>query len=667
MKAPVCASMVSRLLSALLVLVGCGASAGQTADSEVSALATEVRELGWIVFSARSESRDWDLFACRPDGSGLRNLTHTPEFNEFAPRFSRDHTRLLFRRLPRAEGIDGNRYGAQGELVVAAPDASAPQVLGDPGELAWASWSAEGNQFATLSLKGVLIHDVFTGQPVRRLDRRGFFQQMTWSPDGRFLLGVANSFGTGWSIARMNVDTGEINAICRVDACTPDWFPDSQGVIFSWRPPGQSGNNGYGWTQLWRADADGLGRSLVFGEDGRHVYGGHISPDGKYVMFTGNMEEDGDPGRDGAPMSLMRLRDAPIIGGESKELRARHPNAQAAPVLSLPTGWEPCWVGVDLFKADAVSTRPLPQTSADRLGAVSRLAADVRSLGWLAFSAKSGSGDWDLFAMRPDGSDLRPITHTSEWNEAGVRFSPDGRRLLYYQIPGADPVDNNTYGTYDLVLARADGSEPELLGAGYQWASWGPDSRHIACLGPKGIRIVDVETRVVVRELPRRGIVSQLVWSPDDRWFAGTANGLGPFWTIGCLDAQVGAIRAVSETDRYNCTPDWMPDSNGLVYARGMIPDQPGRAELWTTTTDGTSRHLIYREEDRHIYGACVSPDGHYVVFTRSDHDLGEVPDIEMALIRFSGTSEETSSPGAARLDLGPGWEPHWTATHIFP
>src|SRR5512136_2993884 len=131
----------------------------------------------------------------------------------------------------------------------------------------------------------------------------------------------------------MNATTGEATAVNRVDCCTPDWFPDPKQVIFSWRPPGQKANKGYGWTQLWRADAAGTSRQLVYGEDGRHVYGGHISPDGRYVLFTGNVQENGDPGHAGAPMRLMRLSDAPIIGGESEELRALHPNARSGPVL----------------------------------------------------------------------------------------------------------------------------------------------------------------------------------------------------------------------------------------------------------------------------------------------------------------------------------------------
>ena len=134
-----------------------------------------------------------------------------------------------------------------------------------------------------------------------------------------------------------------MNPVSKVDCCTPDWFPDGGQLIFSSRPPGQKGNRGQGWTQLWMADADGRNRRLIYGEEGRHIYGGHISPDGRYALFTGNPQEDGDPQHGGAPMGLVRLSDAPIIGGESKELRALHPSAKRGPALVLPTGWEPCW------------------------------------------------------------------------------------------------------------------------------------------------------------------------------------------------------------------------------------------------------------------------------------------------------------------------------------
>ncbi|MBN1442908.1 MAG: PD40 domain-containing protein [Planctomycetes bacterium] len=656
-------------------------------EAAVQRLAEEVRDKGRIVFCAPTRGGDWDLFVCRPDGSDVRNLTRTPDWSEAAPQFSRDGTRLLYRRLSRGETIDGNHYGAQGQLVIARSDATEPAVLGESGEYSWASWSPDGRQVACLSLKGIFFVEIETRKTLRTLPRKGFFQQLVWSPDGRWLGGVANSFGTGWSIARMDPATGEASAVSRVDCCTPDWFPDSLHLVFSSRPPGQKTNEGYGWTQLWMADLEGKRRMLLFGEEGRHIYGGHVSPGGEYVVFAGNMQENGDPGSAGAPMGLIRIADAPIIAGESRELRALHPEAKSGPVLQLPVGWEPCWMppageGDEDAKKPRTEPRPPDETpgSARRDGipddgaAVESLSVELREKGWIVFSSGEGGEEWDLFRMRPDGSDRWQLTDTDEYSEAGARFSPDGTRLLHFRIPAGEPVDNNTYGTHELVISAADGSDAAVFGRDCAWASWGPDSRSLACLDRRGIRIVDVESRRISRELPRRGIVQQLVWSPDGKWLAGTANGLGVAWTIARLDVESGMLGAASETDRYNCTPDWLPDSRRIIYSRGIIPGAQGHAELWVASGDGGERRLLYAEESRHIYGGCVSPDGEYVLFTRSEADLGCVEDsrTRMAIIRWrdapmaSGGSavfreNHAGARSGPRLDLGPGWEPHWT------
>ena len=313
------------------------------APADVAALRAEVRDKGWIAYASRTEKGDLDLFVCRPDGSVKRNITQTSACNEGLPRFSPDGSMLLFRRIPRSGSFDNNRHGELGVLVMSHSDGSQPKDLGGDGELPWASWSPDGKQLLCLSPRGFSMVDVVSLKTLRTFPRKGFFQQPTWSPDGQWLVGVANSFGESWSIARMNIASGESSLVHKLDCCTPDWFPDSHNVIFSWRLPGQAINNNYGWTQLWRNRVDGKEPQLVYGEGGRHVYGGHVSPDGKYVLFTGNMTEDGDPKNGGAPMGLMRLSDAPIIGGASPELQAKFPAAKAGPVLTLPSGWEPCW------------------------------------------------------------------------------------------------------------------------------------------------------------------------------------------------------------------------------------------------------------------------------------------------------------------------------------
>ena len=325
---------------------------GLTQAAETSAaaakLANEVRTKGWIAFSARSEAGDWDLFLMRPDGSERRNITNSHDTNECYPLFSRDGSQLLFRKFPKTETIDGNRYGEQGVPVIAKANGADPKELGKEGDLPWVSWSPDGKQFVCLSLKGISFVDAETGKTLRTLKRNGFFQQLTWSPDGKWLSGVSNAFGASWMVARMNVETGEANAVSQQDNCTPDWFPDSKRMIFSNRHASDVSLGKTGWTQLWMADAGGQHLQLVYAEDGRHIYGGHISPDGNYVLFTGNPQEDGDPANSGAPMAIMRLADAPILGNETPALRKLHPNAKTGPVLPLPAGLEPCWTAAEI-------------------------------------------------------------------------------------------------------------------------------------------------------------------------------------------------------------------------------------------------------------------------------------------------------------------------------
>jgi len=339
-----------RVILALISLVGTLAASGSaqsglpaaptnSSDPRSAELAREVRNRGWIVFGSRTRKGDWDLYTMRPDGSDIRNLTNTPDFNEGLPRFSPDGTRILYRRIPIDERFDNNRHGMQGELVMMNSDGTGVLLFGKVGEFPWASWSPDGRKLACLSPRGIDIHEIATKTVEAHLDRKGTYQQMIWSPDGKWLTGVANSFDTGWTVVRIEVATGAINPVSKADCCTPDWFPDSSTIVFS--------NRAHDWTQLWMADGEGKERRLIFAEDGRHIYGGCVSPDGNYVLFTGNKEEDGDPTNAGAPMGLLRLRDAPMVTGVSLAARKEHPGARDGPVLPLPSGWEPHWTSAN--------------------------------------------------------------------------------------------------------------------------------------------------------------------------------------------------------------------------------------------------------------------------------------------------------------------------------
>ena len=334
------------LIAVLVLAGGLTISGADAADARaVESLRKEVSAKGYLVASIKQARGDWDLVLMRPDGSEQRKLTDTPAWSEAAPRWSPDSRRLLYRRIKTGTVISHDRWGFQGELVVADALARKGRVL---GKHPWGCWSPDGSKISCLSLKGIEILDVTTGTVQRRMKRAGYFQQLFWSPDGKWFCGTANVGGELWTIVRMDVVTGKWNVVSRFRNCTPDWAPDSKQVIFSNRPSNQQG---YGWTQLWIAPGNGGNRKMIYGEDGRHIYGGGLSPDGRYVLFTRCPKDGGGSVRAGARGGLMRLADAPIIGGASPALRKLHPKANDGPVLPLPDLWEPHWTYTDVTAA----------------------------------------------------------------------------------------------------------------------------------------------------------------------------------------------------------------------------------------------------------------------------------------------------------------------------
>lgn len=313
------------------------------ASADVDALAKEVADKGWLVYGARSENGTWDLFLSRPDGSQRRNITSTPDAEEAAPRFSPDGSKLLYRRLKRGAEINHDKWGFQGELILADADGSDSAAFGGEGEFPWASWSPDSGQAVCLFPKGIKVYDMGSKSVAREFARCGIYQQLFWSPDGKWFCGVANNQGESWTVVRVDAASGEVNAARKYQNCTPDWHPDSNHIVLSSRPAGQPGARGYGYTQLWMVSGDGVEQQLLYGEDGSHIYGGAFSPDGQYVIFTKGPKDGSGAEEAGAPMCIVRAKDTPMITGESPDLRKLHPDTKNGPVLMLEKAWEPHW------------------------------------------------------------------------------------------------------------------------------------------------------------------------------------------------------------------------------------------------------------------------------------------------------------------------------------
>ena len=134
----------------------------------VEKLRYEISDKGWIVYCARGDNGSWDLFLCRPDGSQQRNITNTPDFEEAGPRLNADGSKLLYRRMIRWTVIGHDKWGFQGQLMIAEADGNNPVAVGKDKEYPWASWSPDGKKIACLYPKGIEILDLATKKVVRR-------------------------------------------------------------------------------------------------------------------------------------------------------------------------------------------------------------------------------------------------------------------------------------------------------------------------------------------------------------------------------------------------------------------------------------------------------------------------------------------------------------------
>jgi len=71
-----------------------------------------------------------------------------------------------------------------------------------------------------------------------------------------------------------------------------------------------------------------------------------------------------------------------------------------------------------------------------------------------------GRLQYDIWVMNVDGTDLRPLTQSVEW-EQNPEWSPDASLIAYYSA--------TTFGDYRLMVMNADGSDPFYPIAGGQW------------------------------------------------------------------------------------------------------------------------------------------------------------------------------------------------------
>jgi TolB protein len=215
------------------------------------------------------------------------------------------------------------------------------------------------------------------------------------------------------------------------------------------------------------------------------------------------------------------------------------------------------------------------------------------------------TGNWDIYTMKPDGTDLVRLT-TDPAADVGPIWSPDGKRILFgSERDASDP---------EIYVMNADGSDQRRLTrqpGDDSHPHWSPDGSRIVFNSARTTPDLKAEwtkqyheifTMAAdgsdVRQITRAQTVSTYPqFSPDGKKiaFRRTLDEPGFLWdlTLGMRNSEVFVMNAdgsnpvdVSKSAAYDGWPAWSPDGATIVFSSNRAgPANIG--QLYAVDPDG--------------------------------------------------------------------------------
>ena len=269
-----------------------------------------------------------------------------------------------------------------------------------------------------------------------------------------------------------------------------------------------------------------------------------------------------------------------------------------------------------------------------------------------AIAFQSGRVDFDLEEVPLDGSPVRPLVATRQWEDSAV-WSPVAPEYAYVSGDAILLRRRNSAGRdsepLSIVTSAAFSGEEKFRFAS---PSFSPDGASIAySAGYRGVGtawISPVNGGTPARLGKFGGIVGGLSWSPDGRriafdWIPALGGG-----------SRLAVIRVGSEEpmileeEACNFSPDWSPDSSRILCSKGGV--------LYTIPAEGGERQVLGKEYEPL---AAWSRDISYIYAIRNADGKLQLGKLDWKSGVFQPVSEipgdwliNTPLGGAARLSL---------------
>ena len=239
--------------------------------------------------------------------------------------------------------------------------------------------------------------------------------------------------------------------------------------------------------------------------------------------------------------------------------------------------------------------------------------------GLIAFHSQTPAGS-QIFTVRPNGRDLRQITHVAG-DAISADWSPDGRRIAF-------EIDTEESAT--VAIMNADGSGLKTvpgIGRFNGDASFTPDGRRVVYGffndehgGVASMRLDGSDQRKLLAD----DTVEDPNVSPDGRRISLTCIDVPLVLHALCtMPAAGGSPTAITPfTINVGAKSDWAPDGRELVFTdHADLPNPGDSANVGVVRPDGTRRHLLthFSGGETNAFAGSYSPDGRYVVFRLED------------------------------------------------